>query len=501
MTILMTRTAFAILSIIVSVTFVFADSADSLVYDSLRMHVAAIDSSHPALSTAAALAEAGLFTDAISILHEHAQVDSVTPTTGSHNLQHPIQWRISTGIDYYHLEDIDTVAMTTEELRDYKRLTETPLSMWMRVKTIIQPGVAFVADVTPEAYISERKGRLSVLARSPLLGGILYVEPTIKAEKWFHAGAGDTTFAPAHKQPSDMGGLAMLLTASNQNLSPGPIMWSIPIAVDWEHYRENQPGYESLVKYDFSPSFEIQPEMSSIGARLSTQARYENYYRTSSDQLDVARFSGHLEGFNRNEKYYTLLNATWMGDWYTHATTPQVINRFEGGSRFSYKATDFLSGHFRLHGIHEWEKYSDSHKSTLFTARGSELIVEPSIETTIGAYVMVIPELLFEQRWAGRHGDHSIWDTQRTFEPGLRFRWSSTILDASVRGAFRSEKIDSHSIGTADNSRSFRAAADANLNLSRQLSVNIVTDYQYRMYLNKRVSENISLSATATIRL
>ena len=44
------------------------------------------------------------------------------------------KWLWSTGTDYYHLEDIDTAMMTQEEYQDFRRLTETPLSVWMRVK-------------------------------------------------------------------------------------------------------------------------------------------------------------------------------------------------------------------------------------------------------------------------------------------------------------------------------------------------------------------------------
>lgn len=503
MRLLIRRLVWVSIMLIVCAKSGLPQNVDSLVYDSLRTRVAAIDSEHPALQTADALAEAGLYGDASAILREHAPADSKTTASAMHPRQPAVRWRVSSGVDYYHLEDHDTVGMTLEERRDYQRLTETPLSVWLRAKSTIQPGVSYVHEISPEVYVSERKSRFSTVARSSLLSGLLHLEPSVKVEKWYRDSVQDTSFAPFVRQSSDMGGATMRLTATNADKTPSvPVVWTAPVSVGWEHYRLNRWGYESFVEYGVSPSLEIRPEGSSVGTRISARGSYEDFYGSNTAGLDVARLSGLLEGMGRNEKYNALVSAGWMGDWYTDANedttaTLEAVNRFEGSGRFEYTISSMLSGRLRLRGIHEREKHDS--KGSRDSRRGSELTVEPGLELTIGDHAAITPSFLWDRRWADMDDENYLWEAYRAWEPGLRLGWSSAIIDASVRAALRDEKADD--VNISGDSRSIRAGADANLNLWRRVSVSLFADYQYRVYeKNARLTENISLSASTTVR-
>ncbi len=498
------RFVWASMMLIVCAKAGLSQNSDSLAYDSLRTRVAAIDTAHPALQTADALAEAGLYGDASAILREHAPADSKATASAMHARQPAVRWRLSSGVDFYHLEDHDTVGMTLEERRDYQRLTETPLSVWLRAKSTIRPGVAYVHEISPEVYVSERKSRFSTVARSSLLSGLLHLEPSVKIEKWYRDSVQDTSFAPFERQSSDMGGATMRLTATNADKTPNvPVLWTAPVSVDWEHYHLNRWGYESFVEYGISPSLEIRPEGKSVGTRISARGSYEDFYGGNTDGLDVARLSGLLEGMGGNEKYNALVSAGWMGDWYTDAgedttSTLEGVSRVEGSGRFEYTQFSMLSWRLRLRGIHEREKH-DSRDRRDFR-RGSELTVEPGMQLTIGDYAALTPSLLWDRRWADMDDEDYLWEAYRAWEPGLRLGWSSVVIDASVRAAFRDEKAGDVSI--SGNSRSIRAGADVNVNIWRRVSLSLFADYQYRVYeKDARMTENISLSASTTVRL
>jgi hypothetical protein len=496
--------AYAVLVLIAHVTGVRAGNADSLVYSSLRAHFAAADSTSQALQTADALAEAGLFTEAAELLREHAPAGASVPTTALHAPGSQVQWRISTGIDYYHLEDVDTVAMTPEELRDYKRLTETPLSAWLRAKSVIKPAAPLVEEIVPEAYVSERKSRVETTARISSLNGFLRLEPSIKAEKWFRADAsGDSPFAPAAAQPSDMGGALLQLTAGNVPNPRTSATWTAPLSVDWEHYRKDRTGYESFLEYRFMPSLEVRAQSLPLYGRFSAQAEYENYYRAGSDTLDVLRFSGRAEGHARTAEFSALLNGAWMGDRYANASGLEAIDRFEGGFRGECKAVKYLTGRFRLRGIHERERYGHVSGAAGFGIDGSELSIEPGVETGIGEHLRIGPELLWEQRWTDVNNGLFLWEARSAWEPGLRIGWSSAIIEASARGAFRAEDIGpGFESYTADN-RSIRVGGDFSVTPVRSLSISLFADYQYRVYApygnRARVSENLAISGNISV--
>lgn len=479
---------------------VAAQPADSAAYASLRAAVAVHDSRHPALSTAEALADAGLYDEAFDILREHAPGPESETESKDTARKRDASWRVSSGVDYYHLEDFDTAAMTPEELRDYQRLTETPLSVWLRGKSIIRPALPGVEEIAPEMYVSDRKARLETPARFSLPGGRMGIEPSLKAEKRLRAYAAGASFEPASADSSDMGGMSLRLTAGNGRHSDKPFIWSVPVTLDWEHYRHDHPGYEAFVEYRAAPSLEWRPASRPVGGRISATLEYEDYYRAQSDSLDAFRPSVRAEAYLRKGGVNVRAEGAWMGDRYMHASGLKAVDRGEGGFRGEYGITDWLSAKLRVRGMYSREHYGAGVITGAF--EGSEIIAEPAVEIGIGGQLTVGPEFLWERRWAERVENRYIWEARQAWEPALRAIWSSSVLEASLRGAFRSETIEEEfkSSFTGD-SRSFRAGGDIVVMPLPTLSLNLFADYQYRTYpVLARVTENVSVSASATVK-
>ena len=88
-------------------------------------------------------------------------------------------------------------------------------------------------------------------------------------------------------------------------------------------------------------------------------------------------------------------------------------------------------------------------------------------------------------------------------EPGVRIGWSSALVEAAARVAFRYENMDPE-FKHADDNRSFRTNIECSILPFRFLSLDGVMDYQYRRYapfdLNSRQSENLTISVNATVR-
>ena len=133
---------------------------------------------------------------------------------------------------------------------------------------------------------------------------------------------------------------------------------------------------------------------------------------------------------------------------------------------------------------------------------GSELVAEPAVEIGIGNHVTLGPELLWERRWAEPAGERYLWEGRNAWEPALRIVWSSALLDASVRGAFRNEEVDEEfKSDFFDDNWSFRAGGDIAVMPISALSIHLFADYQYRGYpVLVRVTENVSISTSATVK-
>ena len=477
---------------------------DSTTYTALRNRIAATDPVNQALATADALAEAGLYEDALELLREHAPApDSLPRHSGSLNTtQKTASWRWSSGIDYYHLEDFDNATMTPEEERDYRRLTETPLSVWSRLSATLTPWRGSQAVVLPELYLSERKSRLETAIRYQTPGGAIGMEPAIKAEKWFRSDASDAShFRPGTAQPSDMLGAALRCTIGNSERKQGPLHFAVPLAVDWEHYREDRPGYESFIEYRCYPNLEIEKGILPLHLRLSAEIQFEDYYRDVSDYLDVVRLAGRLEGMFRGAAGTSTITAAWMGDRYHHDTLLSMINRCEGGANCRYSFGEHLLARLRLRGIYEIESAPRSSDLS-----GGELSALPGIDLQLfDRRLSIGPDMQWERRHAQPvdFGDifRYVWEARNAFETGLHFGWDGAVMQAAARAAFRYENIDPDFERFTGDNRSFRGNAEVSVAPLTFLSIDAVIDYQYRYYpVQSRRSENLSVSLNATAR-
>ncbi len=514
----MTKNLVAAASSVLAVFLFMADSfadpaSDSCLYLDIRNRVVGIDPSNQALSSADALFEAGLFTEAVELLREYAPITG-EPAKKPEPEQPPeypsIQWRLSSGTDYYHLEDFDdTVTMTPEELRDYKRLTETPLSVWMRAKaSVVLRQNGFPENIGPEIYLSERKGRMETTARFSSPSNLLLVEPSVKFEKWFRADAsGESVFAPSERQPSDMAGADIRLTLDNAQGKESFFRLNMPFSVGWEHRRSDRPGYESFVEYRAFPSFEISRGKLPLNLRLSGQAEFEDYYKKESDSLDVIRLSGRLEGNLREDKMIGSIYIAWLTDRYPDNFNPEAIYRIEGALRGEAFPSGPVCGRLRIRGIHETENFREG-DGNIYNSSGSELTASAGVEAAFfGGKLHSGPELSFERRWGGESVIGSVWYGRTAFEPGLRIQWNHSMIDAALRAAYRSERFDERFkiLPTACDNRSLRLGAETSASFFSFLSFDLFADYQYRLYApynrNSRIAENITISANITTRL
>lgn len=487
--------------LILFIDVVSQETSDSLSYTILRDSLIQKDSSEQIFLTTDALAEAGLYSDALELLNNNFK-DGFSENT-SPNKQGKKQWRISTGIDYYHHEDVDTATMTPEEHKEYKRLTEAPLSVWVRTKSTIKPDHSLVDEITPEIYVSERKSKIETSALFSSFNGLLQYEPSVKAEKWFRSDAsGQSPFKPASKQPSDMGGLS-LRTKINSIAENKNFNWIVPLCLDWEHYRSDRPGYESFIEYSLFPSIELKNK--TVNSNLGVLMEYEDYYSTDYDSLDVLRFTASVDASVRVSKMFSFFNLIWIGDRYTKSSSIKSINRFEGVCRGNFNVNESFRTHISLRGIYENELDKSIPDSANPRLNGKEMFLCPGIEVNIKKKLHFGPEFQWEHRWAEKNSGFFLWEQRNVMEPGLRIRWGSEMTDASVKCSFRYEDIEEKFEMFRSDSRSIRLSSEASITPFSFLILNLFADYQYRKHapfgINGRLSENLSVSGSVMIKL
>ena len=488
-------------------------NTDSIAYIRLKNHIIRTDPENLALPTTNALAEAGLFTEALSILRENfIPADTVTQTAvdSAESQPYSVKWRISSGIDYYRLEDIDTGVMTQELSRDYNRLTETPLSIWLWAKTSIRPTKSRLDEITPKAYISEKKGRFETVARFILPGNTVRIEPSVKGEKWFKTvvdseTASDVSHAPFSKQDSDMGGGYCRILFNPPSKLDAKLHVTLLFSVDGEYYRNDRAGYESFVEYGFFPEIEMTMETLLSHCRFLGEVQYKDYYRKVSDSLDVIRMSGRFEGIFRKNKTTGILGAGWMGNRYLRTFNHLSIDRIEFDMLGDHSFDVPFQVSLLFKGVYEQESCTQDTGTGKGVISGSELMVASGLDCVLFSKRFRFgPKLLLERRFSSITRN-PVWKARSTVEPEIHVIWSGETIDATLRTAFRSENIDEvfESSSTADN-RSFRCGIEVLVAPLSFLDANLILDYQYRVYApfntDTRVSENITLSMNVTFK-
>ena len=420
-------------------------------------------------------------------------------------------WRVSAGVDYYHLQDVDTVAMTPEQLQDYQRLKKIPLTAYTRVSFEARPSAAGVLEkITPEIYLSSYKGRIEVPGRLRIGGDRFSLTPAITAEKWFDSTAADReSFDPAKKQPSDMGGASLRFEQSSSLIRGALWSFTAPLFLDWEHYRADKPGYESFVEGRMTPGVDLHyGEKIPLSTRLTGEIRYEDYYRKESDSLSVTRYFVRMDNDFISQAGLTLnLSAQWQGDRYSKRHVPADIDRWEGGFRFGYVVCKWLEPRLHVRGIHERERYASIDSFTAYAIPGSDASVRPSARFRVSQAFTIEPEMSWRQRWAQRYPEFRapyLWQAYSSWEPGIRGEFSSSRVEFSVLTTYRTEDVGDDFEAYVSDSRAIKVSGDGGIQLGKALSISLLADYQYRMYKPYssagRKTENLSLSGQMTMK-
>jgi hypothetical protein len=477
--------------------------SDSASYFQLKEKIPQADSLQIVLETADALAGQGLYAEAMDMLLKLTHKEEPVKTPEKRHSP----WRISTGVDYYHLQDVDTIAMTPDQLRDYQRLTQTPFTTYVRAAYEICPLFGMFEKATPQVYFSSYKGGGEIPLLMHMGNGRYTLEAALKADKWFQPTAADRdSFNIVKKQDSDRGGASLRFSQSAPFIHGK--RWSLiaPVSLEWEHYRADRPGYESFAEGRLTPVLEIRyKEGSPLSTRMTGEARYEKYYRKVSDSLSAARFLARMENDFKSSSGLTMnLSAEWQGDRYADRHVPADIDRWEASLRSEYLAAKWLEPRMVLRGIHEKERYDRTDSVKAYSLPGIDLIVRPSIRLRMGGALVIEPEFDFRRRFAGLNPDTStrrlIWEAYESWEPGLRVECSFPRMDISGRMSIRTEDVDEQFEQFIKDSRSIKVSGDGSILVIKGLSINFLVDYQFRRYDDNRKTENFSLSGQATYK-
>lgn len=490
-------------------------AADSVSYHTLRSRLNTKDELNATVLTADALAKEGLFEEAVEILltvidTSGPTIDTVQTPTTSGKERH---WRLSAGGDYYHLEDVDTLEMTPDEYDAYQRLMQTPASVWERAKHTIEYEHKILRRIAPEAYVSNYRTSLEIPLQLQLIPENLALEVSTKLGKWFQEdGSSDSTFAMVHGHSSDMGGAAVRLTAENSVGNTGRWSWAAPFAVDWEHYRRNRPGYESFIEYRLSPGVEYRPGgEGGLSTRFTGELRFEDYYhpctdttgshddtfRPVSDTMDALRGMVHLESSLRGGSGMLQLKAVWFSDNYVDASSPASVNRWKmivRGRHALFRSSTF---HITAHALYEREDNTpDASSDQPSVLPGTEFLVRPSLSFSPFRLITLEPELEWRRRGAEKTGIYYLWWAYSSWEPGLRIQFSCSVTDLIFIAGFCWEDIASGFESDIPDNRNIHLLFDGQVAISPNISLNLMCDYQYRIYSSSRITENLTAAGS-----
>ncbi|MCX7726204.1 MAG: hypothetical protein N2053_05085 [Chitinispirillaceae bacterium] len=478
-----------------------ANQSDSLNYFLLRENIVSKYSLSEVILTADELAKAGLYREAIELLIEFEKPKDDTKKLYIPSKSNPFskktKLRVSTGIDYYHLEDIDTSAMTPEEWKDYKRLTETPMSIWQRTTLSVSFDSNFITHFSPEVYNSQRKSLIAMNTEFSLPYSII-IKPEIRLQKWH---LNESSFEPIKPLPSDMiGGIFQI---NKDKTYTENTKYSIPFTFNIENYRYDSPGYESYIEFRISPSLDLNIKYLNLQTRLFSDFQYENYLKPESDTLDVFRTQFLLEGLINKKKYKGNIHIRACRDYYTKAFNPNIIDRFESSLKIENINIRKIKYGIRLKYLYEREKYRKNGNS--ITIRGTELTTKPFVEYYIFRKRFLIgSDIFLEKRFSDKIIPYFIWEERSSLETAILFGWKSSYSDILVRTAYRYEDIDEFFEIFKQDNRSLKESVEISINPFSFLSINLLTDYHYRLYANftpsARVSENLTLSFNVSLR-
>ncbi|MBN1309516.1 MAG: hypothetical protein JXA18_16470, partial [Chitinispirillaceae bacterium] len=415
--------------------------ANSSSYTELRKQLSATGATPAVLETADALAEAGLYQEAIEVLKSFLKTSLPASSVQDTGTVGPIEkkWRIAAGVDYYRLEDLDTAVMTREEYQEYQRLMQTPLSFWGRGRCTVDFNRRMLKRIEPEVYVSNYRSSVELPARLNIIDNRIGIEASVKGGKWFQEDAADTQFNPAGSYSSDMGGLSVRIAPEHPSDKRHTWSWTTPVGVDWEHYRHDRTGYESFVQFRFNPALEYRRSGAvSFSVRISGDAQYENYYRPESDTLDVVRGILQIDNTLRADAWRLQPRLEWLADRYVNAASPGRVDRWKASLRAEQGSQNLFSPRIAAHALHEREQYYNEHR----TRPGTEVCVIPSLRINAAKTFTIEPELSYKRRWAELDGNYYLWQAFSRIDALLRAGLSLEWLDGTFFTGFRGEDVD-----------------------------------------------------------
>lgn len=460
---------------------------DSASYCKLRKQYVQKDENSPVIRTADALAQEGFFTEAADVILASAKgpakEKNVKSTSGS-------LWQLSTGIDYSRLEEVDSAAMTLEELQDYRRLTRIPLSIWARARRTI--GLGENADVRPEIHLSGYKSRLEIPFKMQFAQNRYTVQMAPKGEKWFSSTVGTPNFRPFKTDSSDMGGAALSLLYQNTNSETS---WSLPFVMDWEHYRFDRSGYESFVEYHTAPFFEYRSDDQPLSASISGELRLTDYYGTWADTLDLIEGTVSARTTFTKKNYSVLAESHYLKNVFVNTQALSQTDRVNMSARIGFELSSHISSQLFARGLYLSEEYEQ------YSLRSKELLIRPEIRFTRGTF-FTQTELSVQNRWASEVNSQFIWQPGVIYEPILRSGVSFKTFDLSLFAGCRRENVKESFEKFIPDSKSIKAGVNGSYSFCSGWMIFGLIDYQYRMYDNtSRRSENITVSLSAAAEL
>ncbi len=415
-------------------------------------------------------------------------------------------WRFSSGVDYYHLEDVDTLSMTTEQRESFRKLTEVPLSVWTSAQWQLTRPDAVFEEFAPALHISERRTRLSLPLRSREVGEQLRFVATPKTEKWYDEAAGDAAAARFRRHDSDMVGMEITTHLAARPNPAKKRVWQIPFDLDWEHYRRNRLGYESFVEFRITPSLALHNQARTRRGRIWAEARREQYYGSDADTLDVNRFSVRLEVEQRTAAGAVRLGAGWMTDRHLEVRNPQQVDRWEGSVLAQRQWSARWGSQLSTRYVYERNRLSTIDTSPATTG-GSELSLVPAVTFRPREHLSMSLEPRWERRWsqsgaaagpAAAEQRFYLWDARSVWEVLARITYMLPTVDGTLYAGFRGKRMDDAAVTSTADSRALRTGAELSLALFGPFTLNAFGDYQYRSYApygpQARVTENISFS-------
>ncbi len=449
----------------------FASIGDSLEYVRQKnIFLSSTEFDSNALATADLLASEQLFSEATTLLRVMAKNDTAIFYPKNYQTNNAKSgWNVSFGTAIYQLDDIDTTTLSTEELRDYKRLTETPILFWTRTKKKMNIKNKLFTNIIPELYLSTERATLELAGKRESFKEIVDIDFVLRSEK---------RYPIQTKNRSDM--ISCLLS-----VTPSALLF--PVSAELVKYRSNRDGYESLNRFSFSPSIEKRRISQNIYGGIEAVVAYEDYTpQYDSMDLIVGRVFADLaiaKGIANVSTAATVLYEKNIGQTNRLSffrAEPVAKVDMQINERVLSKSTlkiDVDIEEFNNHSIQD-SKFSIKHML--------DIIATPWLTVGSGG--------LLEKQYFTLEGKYAIEPLIYTNIVFSKIDWS---LSSSYRQEIVEEKFKS---ATIDDNFSISLENQLFLSLSRAASFSALADYQFKCYKNGRKTENIAISGQFTLQ-